>query len=86
MRGVVMFFLTLFTVVVMMLFAPPMIEGVGEDVKDFDTVDSDDAGTIDEIYVAVFRWIPMVLIIGFGVWGIAWYVRRNRVIGRRPPP
>lgn len=83
MRGVVVFFMTLFAVVVMMLFAPPLLEGVGENVKQFDSVDQQGEDTIDDLYTSIFVWIPMVLVFGFGVWGIAWYIRRNKVIGRR---
>lgn len=83
MRGVVVFFMTLFAVVVMMLFAPPVIEGVGENVKTFDSVDQQGQDTINDIYTSVFVWIPMVFVFGFGVWGVAWYIRRNKVIGRQ---
>lgn len=83
MRGVVVFFLTLFVVVVMMLVGPPVIENVGEEVKTYDSVDQQGKDTIDDLYTSVFVWIPMVLVFGFGVWGVAWYIRRNRVIGRR---
>lgn len=83
MRGLVVFFMTVFVVVVMMLVAPPAIEGVGEEVKQFDSVDQQGVDTIDDMYKAVFVWIPMVFVFGFGVWGVAWYIRENRVIGRR---
>ena len=83
MRGVVVFFMTLFAVVVMMLFAPPLIEGVGEEVKGYESVDQQGQDTINDIYTSVFVWIPMVFVFGFGVWGVAWYIRRNKVIGRR---
>lgn len=85
MRGVVTFFMVTFVVVVMMLVGPPVLEGVGEEVKDHPTVDQQGQDTIDDLYTAVFVWIPMVLVFGFGTWGIAWYIRRNRVVGRQGP-
>lgn len=85
MRGVVVFFITLFAVVTMMLVGPPLLEGVGEEVKGYDAVDQQGVDTINDLYTAVFVWIPMILVAGFGVWGVAWYIRRNRVIGRRRP-
>lgn len=84
MRGLVVFFVALFAAVVLVLIAPPALEGVGEEVKTYDSVDQQGQDTINDLYTAVFRWIPMILVFGFGVWGVAWYIRRNRVIGRRP--
>lgn len=79
----IVFFFTISLLIITMVFAPAMIEGVGEEVKTFDTVDTQGQDTIDDIYTAVFVRIPLVLIFGMGLWGVVWYIRRQRLIGRR---
>lgn len=83
MRGVVVFTIALFSAVALLVVGAPLIEGVGEEVRSYDTVDGQDAQTIDDMYTAVFRWIPMIITVGFGVWGVAWYIRKQRLIQRR---
>ena len=85
MRGVVTVFVVVVALVAFVLFAPAAIEGVGENVKDHlpDTeTGSMGEGVIDNLYTSIFVYIPLVMLFGFGVWAVTWYLRRQRTIGR----
>ena len=76
--------LVVFSMVMYFMVGIPAIEGVGENVKQYDSIDEsfDGSGIIDRIYKAVFMWVPLVFVGGMGVWAVAWYLNRERFSGR----
>jgi hypothetical protein len=63
----------------------PAIEGVGENVKDYDSVNSefDGTGMINNIYKSVFQWVPLIFLGGMMLWAVLWYFQRERFAGYR---
>lgn len=79
MRGVVTIVLVMFTLAIVLLVGVAALEPVGEFAKDRDSIDTvNGSDKIDTTYDVVFKWMPLMLLAGFGVWGVAWYIRRER--------
>lgn len=84
MRGVLAALFVLFVTILIMFVAIPSVEGVGETVKTYGSIDQemDGTGMINDIYKAVFQWVPLLMVGGFLVYGIAWYLHQERFTGR----
>ena len=80
MRGLITLFFTVMAVVVLVgVVGIPMIEGIGESVKTYGTIDTiDGESTIDNIYQALFVRVPLILVFGMFAWGCMWYIRRQQ--------
>lgn len=82
MRGVMTIFMVVIFLVIYSLWAPAMVEGVGEKVKETGMLDDSEEAIIDDWYDALFVKIPLVLLFGFGVWSTVWYIKRQQTTGR----
>lgn len=80
-RGVTIVILTIFTAAIYMLIAGPVMEGVGGTVTDHDVSNVEGESTIEAMYAAMFQWVPLVLIAGMILYGIAWMLREERYTG-----
>lgn len=79
MRGAVVVLVVVFTLGVALLVGVAALEPIGEFAKDRDSVDSiNGSEKIDTTYDVVFKWMPLMFVSGFGIWGVAWYLRRER--------
>jgi hypothetical protein len=84
-RAAVTFLFVMFTVIIGLMIGIPMMEGVGEEVKTYDSVDEsfDGSGMIDRLYQSVFVLVPLTLVGGFGLYAVMYYYRRESIaIGR----
>jgi hypothetical protein len=79
MRGVAYFIGVIFVLGIVVLVGTATVEPVGEFAKDRDSIDSiNGSDKIDTTYDVVFKWMPLMVMGGFGVWAGAWYLRRER--------
>lgn len=79
MRGVSVLLVVIFTLGVVMIVGVAALESVGEHAKQRESLDSiNGTEKINTTYDVVFKWMPLLFIGGFGVWGVAWYLRRER--------
>lgn len=86
MRGVVVVLIAVFTAALALFVAGATIAPVGDHVIEHaDTSAIDGESTIQSLYDTVFIWVPLVLIGGMALWAVAWYLRRERFVGRSGP-
>lgn len=81
MRGIIAFFVLVFTLAVIFLLAPAYV-AVEEAVLSFDAVSNNYSGTISTLSAAVWRWVPLVAIFVSIVSGVIYYVRKDRRVRR----
>lgn len=82
-RAVIVLIISVFVVLLGLMVGIAAIEPVAEEVKSFDSVDSQDSSTIDDVQTAVFEYMPLIVIGGLSLWALRWYLRRERFVGRR---
>lgn len=88
MRGVVVVLITIFVAATAIFVAGAAVEPLGEHIKGYDSIDEGPlSGTsvIDTTYDVVFVYAPMIIVFGMLIWAVAWYVRKERFVGGRPP-
>lgn len=81
-RAVAVVLLVFFTVAITTFVAGVAVEPLGEHIKSYDTIDEGELnGTqvINDTYDALFKWSPLIVMGGMTLWGVVWYVRRERV-------
>lgn len=83
MRAVVVVLVVLFTLGIFQFIAASSVEPVGEALEPHIPEKYD--GVIDSIYAVVFKWSVLIFGGGILVWGVRWYIRKERFVGRRPP-
>lgn len=85
MRAVATVIMIALLMIAYFLVGIPAIEGIGEPVKEYDSVDAefDGSGIIDNIYQSVFLWVPLIFLGGMMIWAVLWYLQRERFAGIR---
>lgn len=85
-RGVAAVLATIIVMAVVLLAFPPVIEGIGEEVKTFDSIDDgsmDGTSWINQTYDAIFVWVPLVAIGGMVLAAVVYYWRKEQARGVR---
>lgn len=85
MRGVVVVIMTIFVVMLALFVSVATIEPLGEHVKGYDSIDEgalEGTSVVNSVYDGVFKWLPLITIGGMFVWGLRWYIRKERRRGR----
>lgn len=68
------------------VFAPAAIEPIGEFVVNDPTVQDsaiDADGFQQDLYSVLFVWAPLLVLASGVVFAVRWYLRRERITGRR---
>lgn len=85
MRGVVVVVVVLFTLGIFQFIAAASVEPVGESLKPH--IPGKYHSVIDSVYDVVFKWSTLIFGGGMMLYGLRWYIRKERFAGggRRPP-
>lgn len=89
MRGVATVIGVAFSAILLFgIFAPPLLEGVGQFMLGYsDSISAqlgiDIAAYLDNMYSVVFLWAPLITIGAAVLSAVVWYTRRERVARRR---
>lgn len=68
------------------VFAPAAVEPIGEFVVDDPTVQDseiDADGFQQNLYSVLFVWAPLLVLASGVVFAVRWYLKRERITGRR---
>lgn len=68
------------------VFAPAAVEPIGEFVVDDPTVQDseiDAEGFQQNLYSVLFVWAPLLVLASGVVFAVRWYLKRERITGRR---
>ena len=79
-RGVAAALTAIIVMSIVILAIGPVVEGVGEQVKDYDEIDQGELeGTswINSTYDALFIWMPLIVVGGTILGAVAYYWRRE---------
>ncbi len=84
MRGVATFIVGLFVISAVVLFAGALLDPLAETIASFGAVESlgwDDSAL--DIRDTILRWVPLLYIGYTLIWGLMWYLRRERLTAVR---
>lgn len=80
--GVIRLVSVLMFVTITLWVASAALVPVNEHIKDnFDLSRVNGDSTIDEVYDSVFKWTPLIVSFGMGIWMVRWYLRRESIRG-----
>jgi hypothetical protein len=85
MKGAIAFILAIFAVAVLLAVAPTVLNPIAE-TTNATVGQSNDIGatsTMGALKSVIYQWIPLVIMGGFGAYGLAYYVQKELTRGRR---
>jgi hypothetical protein len=81
-RAVVVIITLIFSMAVVTMIAGAALEPLADEVKSYDEIDKGDlngSSVVDSTLTMLLEYAPVVVIGGMTLWGVVWYLRKERV-------